>query len=108
MANTLGIAEVVIASIVSKAHNVNLVGTTADGLAVSATNPTIRSRFLQTATVRVTDHPANDAGEVGADTSKMALFVSDSMQNVWRLAGSSLGNATKSVDLLTGDVLLPV
>lgn len=108
MANTLGIAETTVADLAKLSANVNGIHTTVDGLAVSPTNPVIRSRALQAATVRATDHPANDVAEVGDDTDKMALFVSDSLHNVWRLGGSSLGNAHKYTDLTSGDVIAPV
>lgn len=106
MPNNLGIAEVLTADLADIAANVNKVGTTADGLAVSPTNPVIRSRALDTATVRVTDHPA-DVGAETDDPSKMALFVSKSLHNTWVLGGSKLGNAHAVDGLSSGDVVVP-
>ena len=47
----------------------------------------VRDRWNQRATVRVTDHPADN----GVDDP--ALFVSDSLHNVWRLGHAKLGTA---------------
>ena len=45
----------------------------------------VRDRWNQRATVRVTDHPADNGVE------DPALFVSDSLHNVWRLGHAKQG-----------------
>lgn len=107
MANTLGIPEATLAQIADAAEEVNLVGTTVDGLAVSPTNPVVRSKWNERATVRVTDHPSNDGAEVGTDTSKMALFVSNTLLGSWQLGGSKLGTDNVVDGLTGGDVIIP-
>ena len=47
----------------------------------------VRDRWNQRAVVRVTNHPADN----GVDDP--ALFVSDSLHNVWRLGHAKLGTA---------------
>ena len=83
MANTLGIVEVTMAQALDIDHAVNSSGD------LSGSVP--RNRWNQRATIRVTDHPSNDAGETGDDTSKMALFTSRSQGNMWVLGGANIG-----------------
>lgn len=73
MANTLGIPERTLAQISDSTNAVNLVGT-ATGRRSSAYAPHV---------VRVTDHVDDDNAETGADTSKMALFVSKAVGQPW-------------------------
>ena len=77
MANTLNIQERTLAQISEATNTINLVDPTG---AVAATP---RKSHFQPAVCRVTDHQDNDAAEVGADTSKMAIFKSARHGEPW-------------------------
>lgn len=72
MANTLGIPERTLAQLSSAANSINVIGGV-DGR-LSAYEPLV---------VRVTDHVDNVSGEVGADTTKMAIFHSARHGEPW-------------------------
>jgi hypothetical protein len=65
MANTLNILERTLAQVGDSTNDVHTLGTANGRLSV-----------YEPLVVRITDHADNDAGEVGADTEKMALFLS--------------------------------
>ena len=96
MANTLGITEVLLANLADISHAVNTVS-----------DPAVRDRWNTSATVRVTDHPADDAGETGSDTSKMALFTNKALHNTWRLGGAKIGTATVTTAVDGIDIVAP-
>lgn len=72
MTNTLGIPERTLNQVGASTNSINVVGG-ADG----------RLSVYQPLVVRITDHADNDASEVGADTGKMALFVSARHGEPW-------------------------
>lgn len=72
MANTLNIPERTLAQISESTNSINVIGG-ADGR-LSAYEPLV---------CRVTDHQDNDAGEVGTDTDKMAIFKSSRHGEPW-------------------------
>lgn len=65
MANTLSILERTLAQVGDSTNDLHTLGTT-NG----------RESVYEPLVVRITDHKDNDAGETGADTTKMALFLS--------------------------------
>ena len=73
MANTLNIPERTLVQISDKTDTINIIGGV-DG----------RKSALQPIVARITDHADNDAAETGADTDKMAIFVSKSHGHPWK------------------------
>ncbi len=71
-------AEVLLADLADITNDVNLVGVEVGG-------EVVRDRWNQRATVRVTDHPADNGPE------DPALFVNHNLHNVWRLGNAKLG-----------------
>jgi hypothetical protein len=72
MTNTVNIPERTLAQIGLSADSINVIGGV--GGRLSAYQPLV---------VRITDHQDNDAGEVGADTDKMAIFMSKQHGQPW-------------------------
>jgi len=72
MANTLNIPERTLAQISSSTDTINVIG------GVNG-----RKSALEHIVCRVTDHADNVAGEVGADTNKMAIFTSRGHGHPW-------------------------
>ena len=66
----------------------------------------VRDRWNQRAVVAVSDHPAD-----GGDGNERALFVQDSLNNVWRLGRAKLGTAVvnDTAGAVDGrDIVIPV
>ena len=72
MANTLNITEVTMAQLVLAATAINTRAARPDS--ISTGGPLV---------VRVSNHADNDAGEVGTDTDKMAIFSSKAYGHPW-------------------------
>tara|TARA_R110002020_G_scaffold46401_3_gene131998 strand:- start:841 stop:1173 length:333 start_codon:yes stop_codon:yes gene_type:complete len=91
MANTLNIEERTLEQVRDSTDNINTINEVAG-----------RSSAYQPKVVRITDHEGNDAGETGADTDKMAIFVSQRIGEPWVLGGSR-DMAVKHIILKDGD-----
>ena len=87
-------AEVTLADLADISSDVNSVGVAIGG-------EWVRDRWNQRATVRVTDHPADDGA------NEHALFTNHSLHNVWRLGNAKLGNATVTDDVTGVDIVIP-
>lgn len=88
--------EVTLENLYDTTHPVNLVGDASELGGIVT-----RSRWNQTATVRVTDHPADVSEE------DPALFTNTYSLNVWRLAKAKLGTATVRWDVSGVDIVVP-
>lgn len=93
-----GIPVFTLADLATASAGANVVGTTTDGDAASVV---VRSYWNQRAVVAVSDHPA-DLG----DGNERAVFVSESLNDVWRLGKAKLGTADG--DETGPDIVIPV
>ena len=81
-----GIPVFALADLKTAGAGANVIGGTNDNDTVPEA-VVVRDRWNQRAVVAVKDHPAD-----GGDAAERAVFVQDSHNNVWRLAGAKLGS----------------
>ena len=93
-----GIPVYTLADLATAGAGANVIGADTDG---DTDSVVVRDRWNQYAAVAVSDHPAD-----GGDGNERAVFVSKSLNNIWRLAKSKLGTATGDGSTV-GDFIIP-
>ena len=94
-----GIPVYLLADLAVASAGANVIGADTDG---DTDSVVVRDRWNQYAAVAISDHPADQG-----DGNERAVFVSKSLNNVWRLASAKLGTVTGSGDGTDGDFVVP-
>jgi hypothetical protein len=92
-----GIPVFTLAALKTAGAGANQIGAVTDG---DTDSVVVRDRWNQRAVVAVSDHPAD-----GGDGNERAVFVSESLNNVWRLGNSKLGSFVGNED--GPDIVVP-
>ena len=95
-----GLAVVTLADLKVASAGANIIGAFTDA---DTDEVVIRDRWNQVASVAVSDHPAD-----GGDGAERAIFTSDCLNGVWRLAGAKLGTAEGDENTNAQDFVIPV